>query len=171
MFNGEITWHLKRRLKRLCHYKWKALGTFFLSSTSYFIWEGHKILSCSQVAILWKGMNWKLISLWRKINWYGLQIAKCHFSCSIWLMISEKSIMVYTFLFTMVMCAYTKSLSKQGIHKKLCTRIFNCLNTYIHTERRNFKTFRKENYTIGLIGCYLLNFMILVVLMAGVCMH
>ena len=58
----------------------------------------------------------------------------------------------------MVMCAYTKSLSKQGIHKKLCTRIFNCLNTYIHTERRNFKTFRKENYTIGLNRCYLLNF-------------
>ena len=58
----------------------------------------------------------------------------------------------------MVMCAYTKSLSKQGIQKKLFTRIFNCLNTYIHTERRNFKTFPKENYTIGLIVCYLLNF-------------
>ena len=51
-----------------------------------------------------------------------------------------------------------KSLSKQGIQKKLFTRISNCLNTYIHTERRNFKTFRKENYTIGLIGCYLLIF-------------
>ena len=52
----------------------------------------------------------------------------------------------------------TKSLSKQGIQKKLFTRISNCLNTYIHTERRNFKTFRKENYTIGLNSCYLLNF-------------
>ena len=56
------------------------------------------------------------------------------------------------------MRACTKGLSKQGIQKKLFTRISNCLNTYIHTERRNFKTFRKENYTIGLNRCYLLNF-------------
>ena len=37
------------------------------------------------VAILWKEMNWKFIFLWRKINWYGLQIAKHNFivTCSI----------------------------------------------------------------------------------------
>ena len=111
-------------------------------------------------AILWKGTNWKFIFLWRKINWYGLQIAKRHFSYTIWLMISEKSIMVYTFLhhgpWWCVPC--TKGLSKQCIQKKLFTRISNCLKTYIHTERRNFKTFWKENCTIGLNSCYLLNF-------------
>ena len=58
----------------------------------------------------------------------------------------------------MVICVCTNSLGKQGIQKKLFTRISNCLNTYIHTERRNFKTFRKENYTMGLKSCYLLNF-------------
>ena len=113
-----------------------------------------------RAAILWKGTNWKFIFLWRKINWYGLQIAKRHFSYTIWLMISEKSIMVYTFLhhgpWWCVPC--TKSLSKQCIQKKLFTRISNCLKTYIHTERRNFKTFWKENCTIGLNSCYLLNF-------------
>ena len=58
----------------------------------------------------------------------------------------------------MVICVCTNSLGKQGILEKLFTRICNGLNTYIHTERRNFKTFRKENYTIGLSSCYLLNF-------------
>ena len=111
-----------------------------------------------RVAILWKGTNWKFIFLWRKINWYGLQIAKRHFSYTIWLMISEKSIMVYTFLHHGDACHVPKVSAKQGIQKKLFTRISNCLNTYIHTERRNFKTFRKENYTIGLNSCYLLNF-------------
>ena len=112
-----------------------------------------------RAAILWKGTNWKFIFLWRKINWHGSQIAKCHFSYMIWLMISEKSIIVLTLLLHHHdACMYQKSLSKQGIHKKLFTRISNCLNTYIHTERKNLKTFRKENYTIGLSSCYLLNF-------------
>ena len=52
----------------------------------------------------------------------------------------------------------TKSLSKLGMQKKLFTRISSRLNTYIHRERRDFKPFRKENYTIGLSSCYLLNF-------------
>ena len=98
MFNGEITWHLKRRLKRLCHCKWKAWYIFIIHQF-IFIWEGNKILPCSQGSnTLWKGTNWKFIFLWRKINWYGLQIAKSHFSYTIWLMISEKSMMVSTFL-------------------------------------------------------------------------
>ena len=57
----------------------------------------------------------------------------------------------------MVMRTYTKGLSKQGIQKKLSTRISNSLNTYILTERRNFKTFWKENYTVGLNSGYLFN--------------
>ena len=35
MFNGEITWHLKRRLKRLCHYKWKAWYIFIIHQLFY----------------------------------------------------------------------------------------------------------------------------------------
>ena len=46
----------------------------------------------------------------KKINWHGFQIAKVHFSYSIWLMIFEKSIMlcsmVYTFLLVVHACMY-----------------------------------------------------------------
>ena len=75
----------------------------------------------------------------------------------------------------MVICVCTNSLGKQGIQKKLFTRISNGLNTYIHTERRNVKTFRKENYTICLIevvACLIFNMelnMILIVLMDFAC--
>ena len=31
------------------------------------------------------------------------------------------------------------------------------MNKYIRTERRNFKTFWKENYAIGLDNCYFFN--------------
>ena len=34
---------------------------------------------------------------------------------------------------------------------------FYRMNTYILTERRNFKTFWKENNVIGLNSCYLFN--------------
>ena len=99
------TWHLKRGLKRLCHCKWKAWYIFIIHQLFY-IWEGNKILPCSQGSnTLWKGANWKFIFLWRKINWYGLQIAKRHFNYTIWL-ISEKSIVVYTFLHHGDMCMY-----------------------------------------------------------------
>ena len=57
----------------------------------------------------------------------------------------------------MVMRTCTKGLSKQGIQKKLSTRISNSLNAYILTERRNFKTFWKEYYTIGFNSGYLFN--------------
>ena len=100
-------------------------------------------------AILWKETNWKFIFLWRKasfqlhdlINDFWKKYYGIHVSSPWWC----------------VPCT-SKSLSKQGIQKKLFTRISNCLNTYIHTERKNLKTFRKENYTIGLSSCYLLNF-------------
>ena len=111
--NGEITCHLKRRLKRLCHYKWKAwyklLSSSRLKKNCIHFYHPPVILferdtkychgAPSCVAILWKGTNWKFKFLWRKMNWYGLQIAKRHFSYTIWLIISEKSIMAYTFLY------------------------------------------------------------------------
>ena len=59
--------------------------------------------------------------LWRKINWYVLQIPKANFSYLIWLMICGKST-IYA-IFIMVMHAYTKSLSKQAIQNKLFIRI------------------------------------------------
>ena len=45
MFYGEIIWHLKGDWKD-CVITNEMLGAF-LSSTSYSIWEGHKILRCS----------------------------------------------------------------------------------------------------------------------------
>ena len=89
MFDGEIIFHLKRKLNRLCYYKWKAwyklLSTSglkkdictLLSSTRH-PFEGHKILSTKCcVAILKKTRkmnNWKFIFPGRKINWYVSQI-------------------------------------------------------------------------------------------------
>ena len=78
---------------------------------------GHEVL-CSN-----KGTDWKFIFLWRKINWYVLQIPKANFSYLIWLMICGKSI-IYA-IFIMVMHACTKGLGKQGIQNKLFTRISN----------------------------------------------
>ena len=52
------------------------------------IWEGTLLMNACWVSVLFHQV----------LNWYGLQIAKRHFSYKIWLMISEKSIMVYTFL-------------------------------------------------------------------------
>ena len=40
----------------------------------------------------------------------------------------------------------------------MCTCDFCRYEHYILTERRNFKTFWKENFTIGLESCYLFSF-------------
>ena len=135
IFNGEIICHLNRRLKRSCYYKWKAWYTLLSSSGL----KKLRILSSSPVILLRgaplnivighevlcsnKGTDWKFTFLWRKINWYVLQIPKANFSYLIWLMICGKSI-IYA-IFIMVMHACTKSLSKQGIQNKLFTKISN----------------------------------------------
>ena len=133
MFNVEIICHLKRRLKRLYYYKWKAGYTLLSSSglkklhisiistshpfergtTKYC--HGHEVL-CSN-----KGTNWKVIFPWKKINWHDLQIPNADFNYLIWLLICGKSI-VYA-IFIMVMHACTKSQSKQNVQNKLFTRI------------------------------------------------
>ena len=94
MFNGEIIFHLKRRLKRLCYHNWKAWDKLlsssglkkntwtFLSSTIHpWFWEKqstrHQILCTNTQKKKKKIMNnWKFIFPWRKINCYVLQIAK-----------------------------------------------------------------------------------------------
>ena len=35
------------------------------------------------------------------------------------------------------------------------SQVFVDMNTYILTKGRNFKTFLKENYAVGLVNCYL----------------
>ena len=103
-----------------------------------------------RAAILWKGTNWKFIFLWRKINWYGLQIAKRHFSYTIWL-ISEKSIIVYTFLHhddDMRTC--TKSLGKQGIQKS-CLLEFPIALTHIYIQKEGISKHFGKKITICLI--------------------
>ena len=74
-----------------------------------------------------KGTNWNFIFPWKKINWHVFQIANGHFSYPIWLMISEKNyaILWRTRFFIMMVHACAKSLSKQGIQKKLFARISN----------------------------------------------
>ena len=136
IFNGEIIFNLKRRLKRLRYYKWKAwysllssLGLkkicMFLSSPPVILLRGVpvNIVTGHEVLFSNKGTNWKFIFPWRKINWHVLQIPKAHFSYLIWLMICGKSIIYAIFIMMMHKC--TKSLNKQGIQNKLFTRISN----------------------------------------------
>ena len=77
--------------------------------------------------------------------------------------------MAYTFQHYGSARLYQQSHQK-GIHEKLFTRISNSfsskllpssvlvifidMNAYILTERRNFKTFWKENYAVGSDSCY-----------------
>ena len=151
MFNGEKICHLKRRLKRLCYYKRMQVNglihiivelmtknicahfyhppVILLRRAPLNIAIGHQVL-CSN-----KGTNLKFIFSWRKINWQVLQTAKAHFSYSTWLIISEKSIMLWhTRFFTMVVHPCTKSLSKQGMQKNCLQEfpILLALNYYVH---------------------------------------
>ena len=139
MFNGEIIFHLKRRLKRLCNYKWRAwyklssssgwkkiVHISFIHQSSF--WEEHEVLPFGTkycVAILWKGTDWKSIFPWRKINWHVSKIAKAHFSYTIYLW--------HKCFFTMVVHTCTKTLSKQGIQKKnKCLQKFPILLALIY---------------------------------------
>ena len=114
-----------------------------------------------RVAILWKGTNWKFIFLWRKINWYGLQIAKRHFSYTIWLMISEKSIMVYTFLQHGDACHVPAKVSANKAYRKNCLLEFPIAWTHIYIQKEGISKHFGKVWTVvtfGLNSCYLLNF-------------
>ena len=117
----------------MCYYKWEAwynlsnsgLKTFCarLYHVPNILLRGTKYRAKENdgVAMLYKGTNWKFIFLWRVINWHVLQIAKAHFRCSIWFMISLKSITRCSFL-----CrgALVHQISARHT-KKLCTGISN----------------------------------------------
>ena len=110
MFSGEMIFHLKRIRKRLCYYKWKAwfklltnsgLEIFLHFSRKHqtFFWGAQNIVHKNNfVAILLKGKIWKFIFSRRVVNWHIQQIVKAHFRCTIWFMISGKSIKWCTFL-------------------------------------------------------------------------
>ena len=131
--------HLKRILKRLCYLKWKAwyIVKFRTKKTAYFYHPPPVILSGSTKYCHWigcqvfcsnKGMNGKFIFPWRKINWHVFQIAKGHFSYSIWLMISEKSIIVCygVHVSSSWWCMHVPRVSaNKAYKKKLFTRISN----------------------------------------------
>ena len=92
----------------------------------------------SCVAILCKGTNWKFTFLWRKMNWHGLQIAKRHFSYTIWLMISGKSIMAYMFL--------DHGDAPRCSYKKIFLLEFPIPWTYIYLQKEGIaKHFGKKN--------------------------
>ena len=57
----------------------------------------------------------------------------------------------------MVTAHVPKSSANKAYRKNCFTIISNSLNTYILTERRNFKRFWKENYAISLNSCSLFN--------------
>ena len=124
------------------------------------------------VAILWKGTNWKFIFLWRKINWYGLQTAKRHFSYTIWLMISEKSIMVYTFFHHAWLCTHVPKVSANKAYRKNCFLEFPIAWTHIYIQKkRTSKHFGKEIIQLvwTVATCLILNMELNSAY--GVCMH
>ena len=113
MFDGEILFYLKRRLKdcdlvitseNLAYFHvqdWKSTSVRFyhLPNANILLW-GTK---CGAPNIVYeRRTNWKFIFPWKKTNEEVLQIAKAHFGYTeihIWFGISEKSITRYTFLY------------------------------------------------------------------------
>ena len=130
-----------------------------------------------RVAILWKGTNWKFIFLWRNISWYGLKIAKRHFSYTIWLMISEKSIMVYTFLHHGDACHVPAKVSANKAYRKNCLLEFPIAWTHIYIQKEGIsKHFGKKIIQLVwlVVTCLFLNMelnMLLIVLMEFACIR
>ena len=137
MFNGEIIFHLKWRLRRLRYYKWKpwykllsssGLKRYFckfLSSTKHPLEaERHDILYTKYhvAAILYTGTNWKIMFSWRKVNWHELQIAKAYlvFPTGSWIV---KKVLRGRRFFTVVMLHVPK-ISANKPYKKIVPRIF-----------------------------------------------
>ena len=85
----------------------------------------------NQVSISNNGTNWKFIFMWRKINcnWHVLQIPKAHFSYSIWLMISDKSIMLCygVHVSSSWWCMHVPRVSANKAYKKNCLQEFPIL--------------------------------------------
>ena len=154
---------LKKNSAHFCH-----PPVIFLREAPLNIAIRHQVL-CSN-----KGTNWKFIFPWRKINWHVLQTPKG----SIQLLdlvndfLKKYYAMAYTFLHHGGACMHQESQQKTHT-KKFFARIlalnyllpscvlaiFVDMNTYMYvlTERRNSKTFWKENYAIGLDSCYFFN--------------
>ena len=171
----------------------KDLRTF-LSSTKH-PFEGHEVL-CSKYVFCSntpKGTKWKFIFSWKEINWHVLQIAIWVISVTQFGLWFLKKVLQGTHFLDVVVHEWPRSLSKQGIQTKLCTRISNSfsplkllscvlvifinMSTYILSEGRKFKTFWKEK-AIALDSCYLLikkllnmELNILIVLMEFACIR
>ena len=96
--------------------------------------------------------DWNLFP-WRKINWYLLQIAKGHFSYTIWLMISKKSIMAYTFP-SLWWGTHVSKVSANKVYRKNCLLEFPvllALNYYLHVylwflQNEHIYTYRKKKF-------------------------
>ena len=161
MFNGEITWYLKRRLKRLCHYKWKAWYIFIIHQLFYL--KGAKNIAVQQY------------SEKERIESLYFSEGKRHFSYTIWLMISEKSIMVYTFLHHGDACHVPAKVSANKAYRKNCLLEFPIAWTHIYIQKEGIsKHFGKEIIQLvwTVVTCLILNIelnMILIVLMEFAC--
>ena len=112
---------VKFRTKKIAYF-YHPPRVILSDSTKYCHWIGRQVF-CSN-----KGMNGKFMFPWRKINWHVFQIAKGHFSCLIWLMISEKSIMLCygIHVSSSWCCMHVPRVSANKAYKtKLFTRISN----------------------------------------------
>ena len=126
MFNWETIFHLKRILKRLCHYKWKnwrkLLSSSGLKSLCTFLSCNKHPFENDFVAIFKKGTNWKFIFCWRKGNWCMSQLG-----------IQKNFIPVFPVL--------------SALKLPSCSlMVFIDINTYILTEDMSFKIFLKKKW-------------------------
>ena len=130
---------LKRILKRLCYWKWKA-------------W--YKLLSRSGlkkfcVRSLSPNILLSGIKYWLRNQLCSFENERLtSFSYTIWFMISEKNVTRCMFLHRDA-CMHQKS--QRGIHKMWTGGFYWWTRAYILTEGgRSFKAFMKENYAIAL---------------------
>ena len=154
-------------LKRLSYYKqkdwYKLLSRSRLKKVCASFYHAPNILLrgtiyCTRnncVAILSKGMAWKFIFPWRKINWHVLQTVQVHdLVHDFW-----KKLIIGSLFPQRNACIHEKS--QQSIQKSCVPEflyglvLFIDMNTYILTEGRDFKAFLKQNYAITLERCYL----------------
>ena len=134
MFNGEIKCHLKRRLKKIVLLQVKSSGLkkklcSFLSSTTSHLLRRAKNIAIEHQFLCSNTMKTNELKVYISLQENKLVCFtnRVHFSNTIWLMISEKSIIVYTFLPYGEWCTDVPKVSINKAYKKNCLLEFQIL--------------------------------------------
>ena len=140
MFNGEIKCHLKRRLKKIVLLQVKSLiqiivkfrtekkiVLIFIIHHQPSIEKGKKAIEHQFLCSNTMKTNELKVYISLQENKLVCFTNRVHFSNTIWLMISEKSIIVYTFLPYGEWCTDVPKVSINKAYKKNCLLEFQIL--------------------------------------------